>query len=178
MLKGERILLRPTKFEDVTRLHEFNQQIDLYGLDSTYPRVSPLETAQAFLEGRIRGDGDTAPFAMEVDGVYIGHCALYHLGDRYGNLELGITIGDRAYWGQGYGREAIGLLLKYAFHYLGARRVELTTNAKNERAIRCYLACGFVEEGRPRKVVWIEGEYTDLVNMSILRDEWQAHGNR
>jgi RimJ/RimL family protein N-acetyltransferase len=36
------------------------------------------------------------------------------------------------------------------------------------------LACGFVEEGRPRKVVWIEGEYTDLAEMSILREEWQA----
>jgi len=44
----------------------------------------------------------------------------------------------------------------------------------DERAIRCYLACGFVEEGRPRQFAWIDGEYTDLVNMSILRDEWQG----
>jgi RimJ/RimL family protein N-acetyltransferase len=64
--------------------------------------------------------------------------------------------------------------LDYGFRYLGARRIALTTHAKNERAIRCYLACGFVEEGRPRQVVWIEGEYTDLVDMSILREEWQA----
>jgi RimJ/RimL family protein N-acetyltransferase len=64
----------------------------------------------------------------------------------------------------------------YAFHYLGARRIALTTHAKNVRAIRCYQACGFVEEGRPRKAVWIEGEYTDLVEMSILRDEWLAMG--
>jgi len=54
----------------------------------------------------------------------------------------------------------------------------LTTHAKNERAIRCYLACGFVEEGRPRKAAWIEGEYTDLVEMSILREEWQARGEK
>ncbi len=51
-------------------------------------------------------------------------------------------------------------------------RIVLTTHAKNQRAIRCYLACGFLEEGRPRKVLWIEGEYVDLVNMSILREEF------
>ena len=97
-----------------------------------------------------------------------------NLQNRQGNLELGIMIGDRAYWNKGYGREVVRLLLDYAFHYLGARRIALTTHASNERAIRCYTACGFVEEGRPRKAVWIEGEYIDLVNMSILRDEWQA----
>ena len=85
-------------------------------------------------------------------------------------------IGDRAYWNKGYGREVVKLLLDYGFHYLGARRIALTTHARNERAIRCYKACGFVEEGRPRKVIWIEGEYIDLVNMSILKDEWQAVG--
>lgn len=114
-----------------------------------------------------------ASFAIEADGQYIGFCSLYNLLNPNGNLELGITIGDRAYWGRGYGREAVTLLLTYGFHYLGARRIALTTHAKNERALRCYRACGFVEEGRPRKAVWIEGEYVDLVNMSILRDEWQ-----
>jgi hypothetical protein len=34
-----------------------------------------------------------------------------------------------------------------------------------------------VEEGRPRKVVWLKGEYTDLVEMSILREEWQGAGD-
>ena len=71
----------------------------------------------------------------------------------------------------------VPVLLEYAFHYLGARRIGLTTHAKNARAMRCYRACGFAEEGRPRKVVWIEGEYTDLVEMSILRDEWLARGS-
>lgn len=173
MLKGERVVLRPMKQEDVARQHEFNQDMELYGLDCAAPRVSSLETAQTFYEIRITFDENAAPFAIETDGKYIGYCGLTDLQNRYGNLELGIMIGDRAYWGHGYGREIVRLLLEYGFHYCGARRIALTTNAKNERAIRCYLACGFVEEGRPRKVIWIEGEYTDLVDMSILHEEWQ-----
>ena len=172
MLKGEKVLLRPMKRDDIARQHEFDQDPELYGLDSTYPRVSPLERAQAFYESRTKDDENIAPFAIEAEGEYIGYCSLMDLQNRHGNLELGIMIGDRAYWGRGYGRDAVRLLLDYGFRYLGARRIGLTTHAKNERAIRCYLACGFVEEGRPRKAAWIEGEYTDLVEMSILREEW------
>lgn len=174
MLKGERVVLRPMQSEDSARQHEFDQDIELYGLDSAYPHVWALARAQAFVEGRMKPDDDLAPFAIEADGQYIGYASLMHLQNRYGNLELGIMIGERAYWGRGYGREVVKLLLHYGFHYLGARRIHLTTHAKNERALRCYLACGFVEEGRPRKVIWIEGEYVDLVDMSILREEWQA----
>ena len=174
MLKGKKVLLRPMKQEDIVRQHEFNQDPELYALDSTYPRVSPLESAQAFYESRTKFDENIAPFAIEAEGKYIGYCSLMDLRNPHGNLELGIMIGDREYWGRGYGRDAVRLLLDYGFRHLGARRIALTTHAKNERAIRCYLACGFVEEGRPRKVVWIEGEYTDLVNMSILREEWQG----
>ncbi len=174
MLTGKHVVLRPMQPEDVVRQHAFNQDLELYGLDSTYPRGSPLARAQAFYEHRTQADEQLAPFAIEADGTYIGYCGLMDLHNRYGNLELGILIGDRAYWGRGYGRDTIQLLLEYGFHYLGARRIALTTHAKNERALRCYRACGFVEEGRPRQVVWIEGAYTDLVDMSILRDEWQA----
>lgn len=174
MLTGKRVLLRPMRDADIATQHAFDQDLELYGLDSAAPQVSPLERAQSFYASRTRFDETIAPFAIEADERYIGHCALRDIHSRHGNFELGITIGDRAYWGRGYGREVIALLLQYGFHYLGARRIGLTTNAKNERAIRCYLACGFVEEGRPRQVVWIAGAYTDLVEMSILRDEWQA----
>jgi len=174
MLTGEKVMLRPMRADDITRQHVFDQDVELYGLDSTYPRVSSLEHTQTFYDRRTKPDENIAQFAIEADGTYIGHCALRDLQNRHGNLELGILIGDRAYWGRGYGRETIKLLLQYGFHYLGARRIALTTHAKNKRAIRCYHACGFVEEGRPRKVVWIEGEYTDLVEMSILREEWKA----
>jgi len=173
MLKGERVLLRPMRREDIPTQHEFNQDVGLHSLDSDPPHVSPVESAETFYVSRTKRDPNMAPLAIEADGKYIGYCTLMHLQNPHGNLELGIMIGDHEFWGRGYGREVVQLLLEYGFHHLGARRIALTTHARNERAIRCFRACGFVEEGRPRKVLWIEGAYTDLVNMSILRDEWQ-----
>jgi RimJ/RimL family protein N-acetyltransferase len=52
--------------------------------------------------------------------------------------------------------------------------VWLRVLGNNERAIRSYLACGFVEEGRLRSHVWSNGEYFDLVCMGVLKDEWQV----
>ncbi len=87
---------------------------------------------------------------------------------------MGVGIGDRADRGRGYGRDAVKLMLHYGFHYLGLHRIELFPQENNVRAIRCYLACGFVEEGRARKALWLQGENVDVVQMSILREEWEA----
>ncbi len=49
----------------------------------------------------------------------------------------------------------------------------LEVHASNERAIRAYRSCGFVEEGRMREHIWLDGRYLDNVLMGVLRDEWR-----
>jgi RimJ/RimL family protein N-acetyltransferase len=51
--------------------------------------------------------------------------------------------------------------------------VWLEVHASNERAIRAYSSCGFVEEGRMREHIWLDGRYLDNGLMGILRDEWR-----
>lgn len=174
MFQGERLILRAACEADLPRMHAFSQDAELAGLDSGHPRPRSMEGTRAMFESWQKENPAQVFFAIEADGQYIGDCALMGLDNPHGTAELGIVIGDRDYWNRGYGREAIRLLLHYGFHYLGLRRIALTTHVKNPRAIRCYLACGFVEEGRPRKAIWVEGEYVDLVNMSILKEEWEA----
>ena len=84
---------------------------------------------------------------------------------------LGIGIGDKTYWGQGYGREAVQLLVDYGFRHHNLHKVWLEVHGRNQRAIRAYRACGFVEEGRLRQHVWSDGAYDDLVIMGVLRPE-------
>jgi RimJ/RimL family protein N-acetyltransferase len=93
------------------------------------------------------------------------------MDQRSGTAELGIGIGDRDYWGRGYGREAVSLLVDYGFRMHNLRKIWLTAHGSNERAIRSYLAAGFVEEGRQREQTWSGGRYEDLVLMAIFRDE-------
>jgi RimJ/RimL family protein N-acetyltransferase len=176
VLHGPRVTLRAIRRDDLERLSAFNNDVETElagGGDPPYPQS--LERLLAGWDAdTAKGGRDGTSFAIEVDGLFIGQCALFHRDAVAGTAELGITIGDKAYWSRGYGRETIGLLLEYAFRYVNIRRVWLQVWANNERGIRCYLACGFVEEGRLRRHVWSQGQYIDLVEMGVLREEWLA----
>ena len=111
---------------------------------------------------------------IEADNKVIGEIFLHHMDQRSGTTHFGVGIYDAEYVGKGYGREAVNLLLQWAFRIQGFRRVSLTVAASNERAIRAYKACGFVEEGRFREEVFYNGGYEDLLAMGILRAEWEA----
>jgi RimJ/RimL family protein N-acetyltransferase len=175
MLQGKRVLLRSITRADLPRLCEFNNDLEVElasGGDPPFPQS--LDRLQAEYDQNIaRGGRDGTDFAIEADGKLIGQCALFNLNSTAQVCELGITIGDKAYWGQGYGRESISLLVEYAFRYLNYRKVWLQVHATNQRAIRAYLASGFVEEGRLRAHLWSNGSYDDLVLMSQFREDWQ-----
>jgi RimJ/RimL family protein N-acetyltransferase len=50
----------------------------------------------------------------------------------------------------------------------------LRVYAENKRAIRAYEKVGFVHEGRMRQAVYKNGSYSDILCMSVLREEWDA----
>jgi RimJ/RimL family protein N-acetyltransferase len=52
--------------------------------------------------------------------------------------------------------------------------VWLEVHSANERAMRAYRSCGFVEEGRMREHVWLGGRYVDNVIMGVMQKEWEA----
>ena len=174
MLKGEKIILRAMKREDLQRQWIFNNDIEIEILGGgDPPEAQAIERLEAeFDENTRKGGRDGTNFAIEADGKYIGACGLFHFNEIAHTCEMGIGIGDRAYWGRGYGRDAVKVLLDYAFRQRNLHKVWLTVNANNERAIRSYRTCGFVEEGRLRKHVWSNGQYIDFVYMGVLRDEW------
>ncbi|MBK8047376.1 MAG: GNAT family N-acetyltransferase [Anaerolineales bacterium] len=173
MLTGPRVTLRAFRRDDLEQLCRFNNDVAVElagGGDPPYPQS--LERLQAEFDAEAAKGGRNGPgFAIEVDDRFIGQCALFRFDDVAHTAELGITIGDKAYWGKGYGREAIALLLDYGFRLRNLRKIWLQVNADNERAQRAYRACGFVEEGRLRQHVWSNGRYVDLVQMGVLRED-------
>jgi RimJ/RimL family protein N-acetyltransferase len=176
MLKGEKVILRAMRRDDLERLCQFNNDVEVEVAGGGDPPIpQSLARLQAEYDANVsKGGRDGTGFAIEADGQCIGQCALFQFDDVAHTCALGITIGDKAYWGRGYGTDAVRLLLDYAFRLRNIWRVYLTVNSTNERAIRAYRRCGFVEEGRLRAHVWSDGKYIDLVHMGILRDEWEA----
>jgi len=176
MLQGERVLLRAMTRDDLVKQWEFNNDLDVeFAGGGDPPMPQSLERLQAdFDRESAKGGRDDATFAIDVDGRFIGACGLRNFNHTARTCELGIAIGDKAYWGQGYGRESVRLLVQYAFRYRNFRKVWLWVHAANERAIRAYRAAGFVEEGRLRQHVWSNGRYDDVVYMGVLQEEWEV----
>lgn len=178
-MRGEKVTLRAMRRDDLPLLCQYNNdlEVELAG-GGDPPMPQSLERLQAEFDSKVGGGGrDGTEFAIEADGKCIGQCALFRFDNVAQTCELGIAIGDKAYWGKGYGSDAIRLLLRYAFRLRNLRRVYLTVVGNNTRAIHAYQKCGFVEEGRLRQHVWHDGQYIDLVYMGILRQDWQAEGN-
>jgi len=86
---------------------------------------------------------------------------------------LGIYIGEKKFWSQGYGGEAIELMLAHGFNNLNLNRIYLRVGETNPRGIRCYERVGFIHEGRMRQARFEDGQYINVLLMSVLRSEWQ-----
>ena len=177
MLKGKKVILRATERDDLKKLHELERNVDLVMLADGFWQPTPLARAEKRFEKHL-DDEEPAWFVIEVDGNLVGGCGLHHSHRRDGATQFGIGIYHPDYVGKGYGRDAIETLLRWAFRIQNWRRVGLTTLACNERALRCYRAIGFVEEGRLREQAFFDGRYVDEIQMGMLRSEWEARNQQ
>ena len=84
---------------------------------------------------------------------------------------LGIGIVE-PYQNKGYGSEAINWITDIGFRHLGLHRIAIGAMSYNERAVNLYQRLGFVVEGRKRGAVWFDRQWYDMVDMSMLEDEW------
>ena len=173
MLRGKRVVLRATEKDDLKRLHELHANVDLVLLGDGGWRPESLAAWEKDFDKHLEEE-DKSDFVIVVDGVVIGEIGLHrHMNRRAGVAHLGVGIYDPEYVGKGYGRDAVTTLLDWSFRILNLRRVALETLATNERAMRAYRACGFVEEGRLREHEYVDGGYVDIVVMGVLRSEWE-----
>ncbi len=148
--------------------------------DSEFNRLLDASPARVYTESQVKDWMEKQPDLYQFvildrqNDKPIGLIELDGLNWTAGDAFVGIGLGEREYWGKGYGTEAMNIILGYAFRELGLRRVSLTVFEYNPRGIRCYEKVGFVHEGRKRQALNREGRRWDILFMGILREEWEA----
>jgi RimJ/RimL family protein N-acetyltransferase len=103
---------------------------------------------------------------------HIGNIKLGDINYIHRYADLGIMIGEKDFLGKGYGREAVLLLLDYAFNRLNLNKVILAVYSNHKIAIKCYSRIGFKIEGRIKDLLYFQGKYVDKVLMGISRSEF------
>lgn len=173
-LTGDRVILRPVEKSDAALLHKWMNDPEIRGLTGeTSP--STLADVEAYLE-RLRTSPDRAWFIIEVKetGRAIGETGLLRMFHPWRTSDLSIIIGEKDAWSQGYGTEAINLMLDYAFGYLCFHRISIGVVGFNHSALRFYEKIGFKQEGIQRDGYYYNHRFSDFVMMSILEDEFRA----
>jgi RimJ/RimL family protein N-acetyltransferase len=175
MIIGKRVRLRSDEHSDlasfVTWLND--REVTQYLL-----RTDPMSTAQEekWFERMITRPPEEMPLAIEVSTpggwTLIGNTSLFDFDWINRCAEIGIFIGAKEYWSQGYGTEAMQLMLKHGFEDYGLNRIYLRVYSNNPRGQACYSKAGFKKEGVLRQAVFRNGQFIDVIMMGILSSEW------
>ncbi len=106
-------------------------------------------------------------------GRLIGFIQIRQIEWNHGGGWLRIGIGDPNDRGKGYGTEALGLLLRYAFAELNLYRLSAPVPEYNPVALRLFEKAGFQREVCRRQALYRDVRRWDLIILGLLRDEWQ-----
>ncbi|MBW5470393.1 GNAT family N-acetyltransferase [Brevibacillus formosus] len=174
LFQSERIYLRKMTGEDVDVYHTWRNDVEVMRTTNPSMDVYTWDDTNGFVNQVIL-QGSSSKSYMIVDSQTnrpIGITSLIQIDLKNRNAECIIDIGEKEYWGKGYGREALKLLLDYAFLEMNLHRVSLRVFSFNEKAIRLYERLGFKQEGISRQFLFREGKWHDIVHMGILQQEY------
>ncbi|MBP1994445.1 GNAT family N-acetyltransferase [Paenibacillus eucommiae] len=176
-LVGERIILREYRKEDLDSMRFWaNDPVITSQLSDVFLYPHTRNSTEAYLNGILEGKSDQKGFviANKETEAYIGQIDLFYIDWKNRSTEMGMVIGNPELQNKGYGTEAVLLLQKFVFQQLNLNRIQLEVYDYNANAIKCYLKCGFKEEGRLRQRHFANGRYSDVIMMGILRDDYEA----
>lgn len=170
---GERIYLSPMNKEDVEIFANWMNDFDVTDYIGRSGMLVTFSDEQKYLDNISNKNFIQFAIVTLEDDKLIGTISLENIIYINRSAILGIFIGDKEYRNNGYGTEAIKLLLDYGFNYMNLHSIRLDVIDFNERAKKCYKKCGFKENGRVRESIFINGKYYDVIKMDILSDEFK-----
>lgn len=141
---GPLTVLRPITAADLPTLAAWDRDPEIVALMG---RKFQDDSAQDWYR-RIQAGRTCRALAVEdKGGRLIGELEVDRIDWRLGTAEVRICIGEKEYWGRGYGTDALRTLLRVAFLTWGLRALYLRVYRSNQRAVRCYLRLGFTVRG-------------------------------
>lgn len=172
--ESSRIRLRKMTEEDAEFYHIWRNDIEVMGSTNPFLDVYSIDATREFVEQVVLGSHSSKSYIMleKKHETPIGITSLINIDYKNRSAECIIDIGEKAYWGKGYGAETLKLLLDYAFAEMNLHRISLKVFSFNEKAIRLYKKTGFQHEGRSRQSLFRDGKWHDTIHMGILQNEY------
>lgn len=174
-LTGELVALRPLTADDVTERYVAwlnDPEINRF-LETRHERQT-LDSVSAFVAA-VSESADSWLFAIcrRPDGAHIGNIKLGPTKPRHSLADVSLFIGERDAQGQGFGREAIALVARFAFETLALQKLSAGFYADNHASLRAFDKVGFRQEGLRRKHYLLDGKPSDIIELGLCADDWR-----
>jgi len=177
-LQGQRIQLRALTEKDLTEeyLQWLNdEEVCRYNSHAIFPNT----------EQKMKNYFDRLDIQREVVlaiidaklNKHVGNISLQNINWVSRNAEFAILLGDKNYWGKGYGEEAAQLIVSYGFERLNLHRIYCGTVEGNEGMKKLAIKLKMREEGLRREAIYKNGRYLDIVEYGVLRHEFLISGD-
>lgn len=176
LLTGKKVRLTSVQEADLKIINQWYQDTEFMRLfDGTPARPRTQEQTKKWFETDMQADNNYY-FAIRptMNDDIIGIVDISSIMWNHGTGWLAIAIGDDTLRGQGYGTEAMELVLDFAFRELNLHRIQLTVFEYNTAAIALYEKLGFTREGAHREFLHRDGKRYDMILFGILRHEWEG----
>ncbi|MHB2018374.1 MAG: GNAT family N-acetyltransferase [Candidatus Xenobia bacterium] len=171
MIPCTRLRLWALEKFDLSKNYHWGNDPELISFTGMSPYPKSLWEIEKWYEG-VLTNANARLFTIKTnEGEYIGNIELNSIDWRVGKCELGLMLGEKTFWNQGWGAEAIQGAVKFAFEHMRMERVSARVLDFNLRAQKCFEKCGFKREGVERHAFFAEGRYHDIVMFGILRGE-------
>lgn len=187
-LMGQRVVLRWPLESDATELFEIFGDPEVMRFWSHEP-FKDIGAAAALVREIHRFFAERVLFQWVVtdkhSGSVIGTCTLHRWCARHRRAEVGFAL-RRSYWGGGWMREAVSLMVEFAFTTLNLHRLEADVDPRNYRSLGLLERLGFRREGLLIERFHMGDEVQDSVLLGLLVRQWRlrtaategAHGAR
>lgn len=177
---GKGIYLRPLRKIDINKryLSWLNDTLVTKYMETKFNPPTLKDLDNYYEELKNSKSNEMFAIVTSAKNEHIGNIKLGNINPNHRYADLGIMIGERKYWGKGYGQEACRLLLGYAFKRLNLNKVILGVYENHAAAIRTYQNLGFKIEGRIKDLLNFEGKYADKIIMGISQQKFLKHKGR
>ena len=179
LFSGAKVCLGPIDYENDPQI------ISTWSHDPEYLRLVDVKPAMPISAGRAKKQVEALELEMEQsktlfyftirareDDRLLGFAEIRWIEWSHGSGWVRLGIGERQERHKGYGSEALGLLLRYAFHELNFYRLSAEIAGYNLAARRLFEKAGFTEEVKRRLAVSRDGRGWDVHIYGLLSQEW------
>jgi RimJ/RimL family protein N-acetyltransferase len=176
-LRTARLVLRPFEPADAPDVQRLAGAYEIALNTAMIPHPYPDGAAEEFVANMavLYEKNELHNFAITSEGQLAGSIGLMMKKDRIAEIGYWIAV---PYWGRGFASEAGQELVRYGFEECDLVRIYAGHYGRNPASGRVLQKLGMTCEGTQRRHACKWGEYLDVVNYGLLREEWLASATR